>query len=300
MLNPIPARGDLVPEAPVDSTGFGATLISARNVSAHGPLTPPDKATAMLNAQVNAIARALTQGLRRILGDKLYAAVIYGAAAFPDAVPTGDIDFHVILTAPLTEHERSQLDALHTALARDFPPLGAEMDGYYILLADARGATPPQSQMWSGATDFAWALHRAHMLAGRCIVLHGPDPRDTLLPPAWAELEAALDAELAFVEEHLSQYPDYCILQLCRLIYSNETRKVVVSKAHAAAWAWEDLPQWRPAIAAARRSYAREATPADRELMRAELPALYTLAVARIARAREQDSTASSGSGNPL
>ena len=235
-----------------------------------------------IREQVSVIGEAFVDGLRRILGDKLYALYIYGAAAFPDDVPTGDIDFHVILTAPLTEDERSRLCELHDALARDFPPLGGETDGYYILLPDARGTSPPQSQMWERATDTSWALHRQHIRAGRRIVLHGPDPRDIYAPATWPELEQALRSELQYVTDHLQQYPDYCILQLCRLIYSHETRDVVVSKARAADWAHDALPDWRRHVELARRSYAGRATAEDRDFMLCQVPALHEYALSRI------------------
>ena len=112
-----------------------------------------------IKKQVSAIGEAFVCRLKRVLGKKLYGVYIYGAAAFPEDVPTGDIDFHVIRTDPLTENERSQLYELHDSLARDFPPLGGEMDGYYILLADARQETPPKSQMWEETVDESWALH---------------------------------------------------------------------------------------------------------------------------------------------
>jgi len=244
-----------------------------------------------IREQVGAIGQAFVDGLRRVLGDKLYGLYVYGAAAFPDDVPTGDIDFHVILTGPLTDDERSRLCELHDSLARDFPPLGAEMDGYYILLADARRAEPPQSQMWKRATDQSWALHREHIRAGRHIALHGPDPREIYPPATWPEIEEALDWELRYVADHLGQYPDYCILQLCRLIYSHETRDVVVSKAAASAWAHEALPEWRRHVALARKSYARQATAQDRAFMLAEVPAFLEFAVSRIEEARRSMAT---------
>jgi hypothetical protein len=128
--------------------------------------------------QVSTIGQAFVKGLKRILGEKLYAAYIFGAAAFPDAVPTGDVDFHVILQSELTEDERSELETFHESLAEQFPSLGGEMDGYYILLSDARRTAPPRSQMWKRASDDSWALHREHMRAGRRIVLYGPEPRE--------------------------------------------------------------------------------------------------------------------------
>ena len=55
---------------------------------------------------ISDLCQALVHGLQRVLGDKLYGVYMYGAAAFPEAAPTGDIDFHVILAAPLTEAEK--------------------------------------------------------------------------------------------------------------------------------------------------------------------------------------------------
>jgi hypothetical protein len=235
--------------------------------------------------QVSLIGEAFVDSLRRILGDKLYGVYIYGAAAFPDHVPTGDIDFHVVLTSALSDAERSAVEEMHEDLGQRYPPLGVEMDGYYILLSDARGESPPQSQIWGRATDGSWALHRAHILAGRHIVLHGPDPKDIYRPPTWPQIEQALRGELDYVAQHLHDYPDYCILNLCRLIYSHETRDVVISKAAAADWASDALPQWRHLVHLAKKSYARQATSQDRELMLAQVPAFSDFAQARIQRA---------------
>ena len=236
---------------------------------------------------VSIISQAFVGGLKRILGDKLHGAYIYGAAALPDAVPTGDIDFHVILKSELTDDERSKLETLHESLAKQFPPLGGELDGYYILLADARGEMQARSQMWRRAADESWALHREHIRAGRCIVLHGPEPTEICPPASWPEIDTALCGELAYVENHLREYPDYCILNLCRLIYSFETKDVVISKAKAADWAHDALPKWRRHIELARKSYARQATAEQRQFMLAEVGAFLELARTRIAHARQ-------------
>ena len=241
-----------------------------------------------IKEQVSAIGEVLVGGLRQILGDKLHGLYIYGAAAFPDDMPTGDIDFHAIVADPLTDDEKSRLYELHDSLARDFPPLGVDMDGYYILLADARSASPPQSEMWQRATDKSWALHRRHIRAGRVIVLHGPDPKEIYPPAAWPEIEQALEGELKYVEDHLDQYPDYCILQLCRLIYSYETGDVVVSKAQAADWAVDALPEWRRHVELARKWYARQAPEKDRQFMLTEVRAFLEFARRRIENARQR------------
>ena len=225
---------------------------------------------------------SFTVGLRHILGGNLVGAYVYGAAAFADGTPLGDVDFHVIVRQPLDECERAALEELHEELARDFPPLGAELDGYYLLLEDAQRRKPPQSQMWARATDTAWALHRAHILAGRCIVLYGPDPATIYPLTDWPELEAALWSELDFVERHLHDYPAYCILNLCRLIYSFRMGDVVVSKTAAAAWALEHLPAWRRHFNLAQKSYAGQATAEDQAFMHSEVQRFYKFALARI------------------
>ncbi|MBT9143338.1 MAG: hypothetical protein DDT32_01612 [Syntrophomonadaceae bacterium] len=241
-----------------------------------------------ISQEVSIIGQAFVNGLKRVLGEKLQGAYIYGAAGFPEAVPTGDIDFHVILRSDLTDGERSELEMLHESLAEQFPPLGGEMDGYYILLADARRESPPRSQMWRRATDDSWALHREHIRAGRHIVLHGLEPTAIYPPASWPEIESALYGELDYVEEHLHEYPGYCILNLCRLIYSFETKDIVLSKAQASDWARDALPEWRRHIELARKSYARQATPEDRRFMFAEVGRFLEFAHARIEQACEE------------
>lgn len=241
-----------------------------------------------ISQQIDIINQAFVSGLKAILGKKLYGVYIYGAAAFPEVAPTGDIDFHVILKSALTPNEKTQLERLHESLARRFPPLGGELDGYYILLQDAVRKTPPKSQMWKRATDNSWALHRAHILAGRCIVLYGPDPKEIYPPPTWPEIETALYGELDYVGRHLQDYPDYCILNLCRLIYSFETKDVVISKAQASDWAIETLPQWRRHIELARKSYAHRSTSEDRKFMLSEVEKFFEFAKECIERASKE------------
>ena len=236
----------------------------------------------IISQQVSIIGQAFVNGLKDILGKKLYGVYIYGAAAFPDTLPTGDIDFHVILKSKLTNNERSQLEKFHESLAKKYPPLGGELDGYYILLDDAIRKSPPKSQMWKRATDNSWALHREHILAGRHIVLFGPEPKEIYPPATWSEIEAALYSELDYVKKYLKDYPDYCILNLCRLIYSFETRDVVVSKAQASDWVHKTLPQWKRHIELARKSYSRRATPEDRQFMLAEVGKFLEFAKGRI------------------
>ena len=156
------------------------------------------------------------------------------------------------------------------------------MDGYYILLEDAERAYPPQSQMWKHAADNSWALHREHIRAGKCIALYGPDPTEIYLPASWSELERALYDELKYVEDHLEIYPAYCVLNLCRLVYSFRTCNVVVSKTAAAIWDEETYPQWNDIIEFARKAYEGRSTVAGERYMTDNLPELFAFAVQQI------------------
>lgn len=241
------------------------------------------------------LCRAYTEGLKRALGDKLHGLYVYGASVFPETVATGDVDFHVILENSLSDSEKGTILALHETLAVQFPPLGAELDAYYLLLEQAKQSGLPTHQLQTDIVDDSWALHRAHMLAGRCVVLHGPDPSMIFLVPTWPEIEQALAGELAYVEKNIDQYPDYCILNLCRLMYSYRTGDVVTSKAAAGAWASKQFPQWRQLIGLANRSYAGKSTDQDREAMRIELKDLLVFALRQIQRGRSGQSPV----GNP-
>lgn len=203
--------------------------------------------------------RAVTQtfhdGLTATLGTKYAGLYLYGAVCFPPS-PVGDVDFHVLLTETLNDEERAAITALHDRLAKELP-LGDEMDGYYITLADARTPALPATQHNPEVEDEAWALHRAHVHAGRFVAVHGPDPRTILPEPTWAELDAALEDELDWMDDRaLLEARAYCVLNLCRILYSFETRDVVVSKFAAATWAFAALDtDWHELIRAAMRAY---------------------------------------------
>jgi hypothetical protein len=239
--------------------------------------------------QIKIIKRAFVDGLKENLGEKLYGVYIYGAAAYPGTFPLVDIDFHVILKSDLTDDERSRLERLHEDLGRDYPPLGGEFDGYYILLNDARQESYPRSQMWERTVDDSWALHRAHILAGRLITLYGPDPQEIYPPVSWPEIEITLYGELDYIEKHLQDYPGYCVLNLCRLIYSFETGDVVISKEQASKWARKNMPRWEEYIELAVKLYSRQATPEDERFVLSEIGKFLEYTKERIKRASRND-----------
>ena len=220
----------------------------------------------VLPENVQMICRQYDRELLKTLGDKLYGVYMYGAAVFEDAGRIRDIDCHVILRTSLTDGEREKIFALNKALAKQFPPLGGEIDAYYLLLEDTKRTSPPRNQLRPDICDESWSLHCAHVRAGYYITLHGPDPTDIFPPPSWRDIAAALDHEMRFIEENL-EYPDYCVLNLCRIIYSFLERDVVVSKRFSGNWLCSRFPQWAPLVNSAIRSYEDAGTTEDDRLL---------------------------------
>jgi len=219
-----------------------------------------------------AVADALRRGLERILGDAFASLFLYGAVAFPRPDHWHvDFDFHVLLNRTLTATEHEAIRELYDELAK-MSELGADLDGYYVLLADAARSAPPTHQLDPAVRDDAWALHRAHVHAGRYFLVAGRDPIAIVPEPAWSELEAGLRAELRFVNEHPGATA-FGILNGCRILCSFENHDVVLSKHHAAEWALVSLPDvWHDAIRAAMRFYAQTATDHDTRTLEREWP----------------------------
>lgn len=214
--------------------------------------------------------------LRRILGDDLVAIWAYGGTtAVADEAHAGDLDTYVILAREPDSETAESIESAQKAIARDHD---IEWDAWYVLEADARRADPPRHAFREGRRDTSWAIQRAHWLDGRYVALHGPPPNEIVTPPTRAELDRELDRELEHVERHVVEgdtdpfEATYAFLNGSRILYGVETGNVATSKAAAGAWALEHLPaRWHPALLAARRAYVGQETPADVELLAAEM-----------------------------
>jgi hypothetical protein len=209
------------------------------------------------------VTEALHRGFAEILGDGLASFFLYGAAMFDR--PEGwriDFDFHVLLREPLDDADRAAIRELYAEVGNR-SELGRDLDGYCVLLSDATRSQPPRHQLQLELRDEAWALHRAHVLAGRYFLAAGIDPAEIVVTPSWTELDTALRLQFDFVEEHADE-PAYGILNAARILYSFATRDVVVSKYQTAQWALESLPgEWHDGVRAALRFYSREPDDGD-------------------------------------
>jgi hypothetical protein len=226
-----------------------------------------------LPADARAAWLRLRDELVDILGDELLAMWAYGSQIGADRPRRpADLDTHVILGS---RPDAATAQRIEDVLHRD-PDV--EFDAWFIARDDARGADPPPHAFREGRRDTAWAVHRAHWLAGRVITLHGLQPADVVLPPTWDEVLADLDRELEHVERHTKEgdtdpyEASYALLNGSRILRSLETRDPVLSKREAGIWALASLPgRWHPALDAALRAYDGSATPDDASLLAAEM-----------------------------
>lgn len=247
-----------------------------------------------LPRDVRRLLRRFRDRLQGTLGENLVGIYMIGSIAFPDFVPDRvDFDFHAVVRRELRPKEIEALRDMHQLLVGEYR-YGGRLDGFYLPLAKAQDPSRPENLVGVGggsadttASDGAWALHREHVHQGAVLALEGPEPR-TIFPVAtWTEIADALEGERAFVEAHLHHYPFYCVLNLCRLVYTWETRDVAVSKVASAAWALKTLAgRWHPLIRSALRAYRGEDEETDLGQLREGVRPFYRYAVERMDTAR--------------
>jgi Domain of unknown function (DUF4111) len=235
----------------------------------------------------------LRDELRGILGDGLVAMWAHGGSIAPAGqTHAGDLDTHVILSHRPDEATARRLDEVQDAIADD---LGVELDTWYILGQDARRSEPPHHAYREGKRDTSWAIHRAHWLAGRYLLLHGTEPAEIVPAPTWKEIEPELSRELEHIERHIVEgdtdpyEATYAILNGSRILYTLETHNAAFSKREAGEWALDYLPdRWQPALQAAIRAYAAQATPEDETLLASEMMAFIAMVRERLPAAEAQ------------
>jgi len=219
---------------------------------------------------------SLRDALSTTLGDDLVAIWAHGGTTSAGTSPHhGDLDTYVILARRPDDATAHRIAEAEKAIARD---QGIEWDTWYVLADDSRGTEPPPHALREGRRDTSWAINRAHWLAGRFVLIHGPEPAEIVVPPAWAELEPELSRELEHIERHVAEgdtdpfEATYALLNGSRILHALETGSVAISKRAAGGWALERLPaRWHDALRAAARAYDGQATPNDAELLSVEM-----------------------------
>lgn len=218
----------------------------------------------------------LRDDLLTILGDQLVAIWAYGSVIRSDRPRRpADLDTHVILGRRPDAQTAQQIDGAAQAIAA---VARVEWDTWFITLEDARQPDHPPHVFREGRRDTAWALHRAHWLAGRVVVVYGREPAHVVPTPTWSEIEADLNGELEHIERHALEGDTdpyeaaYAVLNGTRILHSIETHNAGLSKREAGTWGLHHLAQrWYPTVAAALRAYDEKATAADVDLLAREM-----------------------------
>jgi hypothetical protein len=215
----------------------------------------------------------LRDELLAILGEDLVAIWAYGSVIGADR-PTraADLDTHVIVRYRPDAATARRLDDAIAGIG------GVEFDIWFIGLDDAHRNEEPPHAFREGRRDTSWSIHRAHWLAGRVVTIHGDEPRDVVVAPAWQDVLVELDRELEHVERHVHDGDTdpyeaaYALLNGSRILRTLETRDPVLSKREAGAWALEHLPdRWHPALHAALRAYDERQTSTDVRLLASDM-----------------------------
>lgn len=258
---------------------------------------------ASLDDVPEAAARAsvrLRDELLAILGDDLVGAWLHGGTTFPDRpAHPGDFDICAVV-ANVTPSERaprrwrsdpgsrpSRIKAAEEAIERQ---LGVIFDTGYLPADEVGRRAPPSMAFDRGRRETAWAVYRAHWLAGQHVPLHGAGPEGLVVPPTGAELRRALDREIEHLERHVLEgdaavpyEATYAIWNGCRILCAIQTGSPVISKRSAGTWALRHVPErWHEAIRAAGRSYDGVADAADVEILREAMPPFVAMVRERL------------------
>jgi hypothetical protein len=119
--------------------------------------------------------------LQAMLVEDLVAMWAHGGTTFTDDPPrSGDLDTYVILKSRPDEQAAQRIEDAQDAIAREH---GVEWDTWYVLAEESRRPEPPRHAFRDGRRDTAWAVNRAHWLAGRYVRLYGAEPSEIVPAP---------------------------------------------------------------------------------------------------------------------
>jgi hypothetical protein len=229
--------------------------------------------------EVNRLLGLLLREVQAILGEDLVGMYLYGSLAYGGFDRDSDVDFVAVTAEQLAEPAFAALQEMHARIARLDTWCATQLEGSYAPRAALRTYDPVRvlhlhidrgenehlqrmqiddpglSRAWWGG----WVFLRA-VLWEHGITLAGPNPRTLVEPLRPGELRQAAQATLeGWMEPLLEEigelampgYQSYCVLTVCRLLYTLE-QDAIASKQAAARWAQERLEEgWGALIARA-------------------------------------------------
>jgi hypothetical protein len=246
----------------------------------------------------DAVLSLLVDGQRRVLGDDLIGAYLFGSAATGTFEPgVSDLDTIAVLRSDATAGQLAALAELHARIVRETPGWEDRVEVVYLsthALRNFREPSPaariaPGEPFHAIEVDDRWLIDWYQVRASG-IALHGPSP-DEVVPPITSE------EDVEAVRRHLLedlQWRDglqtpagraYAILSMCRGLRTFETGEHV-SKREGARWAAEVMPEYAGVIAAALAWRSRDtARPAMMSVMTEEAANRLVVDVQRRLRA---------------
>ena len=207
--------------------------------------------------EVNALLRALADGVQEALGDDFVAAVLQGSFAVGDWDENSDVDFIVAARRRPTEAQTGALGALHGRLRDQPTPWAAHVEGSYFpadvlrscarrdepLVYFDRGHRTPTLDMHCN-TAVVRQVVRQHAI--RLAGAHPAslvDPVPVAVLPAWGHEVLAQPAKWA-----VRFYQGFLVLNYCRA-WCDLAMGTVGSKRRGTEWAKERVPPaWAPLI----------------------------------------------------
>jgi predicted nucleotidyltransferase len=259
------------------------------------PITPTP------HPDVNQILNRLFTNVKDVLRDQVIGMYLFGSLANGDFDQHSDIDVLIVTDGDISSNTFSALHEMHIKLSEIDSPWAVQQEVSYIPQHALRRFDPRNNNhphldrdkgerlhMMAHASD--WVIQR-YLLRENGIVISGPDARTLIDPVEPHELRPAVVEVLPlWVKPILDDpskiksrgYQSYCVLSLCRMLYTIQN-KAVLSKRAAAEWGLETLDaRWKPLIERAvigRQNSHLEASSEDinktLEMMR------YTLAVSK-------------------
>lgn len=211
---------------------------------------------------INALLDDLLSGMQRILGEKLLGMYLYGSLVWGDFDhDISDIDMLAALESDLDDAEFDAIQHMHDTFAAAHPHWENRIEVQYASaegLRSFRTKASPMANISPGepfhriTAGREWLMNW-YFVQDYGVTLYGPPPSTLIAPVSKAEFIAAVREHAADWREHVNQtkesppYQAYAILTMCRALYTLHTGKQV-SKARAAAWAAEHIPEWADLI----------------------------------------------------
>ena len=227
--------------------------------------------------EVNLVLNALLPEVQAILGEQFVGLYLYGSLAYGGFDRDSDVDFVVVTQGELSAATFEALQTMHERISTCNSWCATQLEGTYIPKQALRTYDPLRalhlhidrgpgerlhrmqiddpklSRAWWGG----WVLLRA-VLRESGVLLAGAAPAVLIDPVSPDELKqaslAVLDGWAGPLLDDPGQikgrgYQSYCVLTLCRILYTLETGKIT-SKQTAACWAKERLGEPRTTLIA--------------------------------------------------